>query len=199
MGSSQRDKAATSLQGQIGAVNSNIKNRFNDYQIPFGYKSMKSNLDTSYDIGRKNLSSEAASEMSNAAKQTTEGLASQGVTQGSILNTAVDKAKAPIITAKYRGLSNLTSNQAGQDIGLMNTENQNKFQTTSAATNVDQANLAALFQKLGLNMNNLQNLSNSTTFDDILGGLLSAGNLAVGAGALGFSPFKKSTELNNIV
>jgi len=195
--SDQQDQAEqlTSEYGDIGQAisqhQSQIKNPFENYKLPFDYESMSKIIDeiTQQNLGQVNT--QAAGDMSRASTQTTEGLASQGVTGGSILNTAVDKSKNPILKNKY----NLTEQLYGQGMqakqGAMGEENKYNFGATQQKGQFDLANVENDLKKLFGIQGTIDSKSgllgaydNTTWMDDVFAGLNTLSGFIPGIGSL---------------
>ena len=192
MGSSsdRQDQAEINQQSiddllkQIGDINPNVENRFDDYKRPFGYKAKRGNLDRLFKLGREDIDRTSAEAITNRTKGTTGRLASQGITGGSILEEAVKRGQKDIYKNKFNAIRDLETNKEAQNIGLMNQENKDRFNITGAASNIDLKNMFSLFRKYGLlgntqqlSLQNIGNYSNSNVWDDIFQGVNAGANI----------------------
>jgi hypothetical protein len=181
-GESSQERASKGLHSDIrrfgtelGGANVTATNRFNNYQSPFDYKAKSNVLSDLYKGYQTDINREAASESANVARGTAARLGSQGLTGGSIFNNQIMSGQNQVDKNKFRSLSDLKSARLGLETGIMNQENQDKFNITGAAQNVDFQNIMNQLRKYGLIQSNfglegqaVKGLSDDTLFDDIL-------------------------------
>ena len=179
----QQSKAASQLYGdernfgtQLQGMNPQVTNRFNGYQDPFSYGNEESAINQMYNQEQGDINRTAASDTANSNRGTASRLASQGITGGSVLNSAVNEGANNVSKNKYNALSNLKSTRLGLEPGLMENANNRQFAQTGAAQNVDFQNMNNLFQKYGMIAGNygqqgnaINNLQKTNWFDDVLG------------------------------
>jgi hypothetical protein len=163
------------MYNTIAGTNSNAGNVFANYTPEFSEAQQSGQLDTIYNQGKQDLNQGTAASIAQSQSDAAERLASQGVTRGSLFNKGVTANNNSLYKNKLSALSNLTTNRAAQNIGLMNTANQNQFQVASANQGANQQNMQNLFNKYGLQQStldgqqsNLSNLNNDNWFDNTL-------------------------------
>ena len=191
-GQSERSAGATDLQSQLKQYYAQIQgeqgfkapNTWEGYKTPFDYNAMSGELDKSYQGSIDKINRTAEGQIQQGQGDTAARLASQGITGGSVLNSAVNSNRTNVNKGRFESLSDIATNRAGQNVNLMNLENQNKFNVNSA--NQGQYNQAVrnlmgqyglLGNASGMQTANLQNLDNTTAWDDIFAGLTAAGNV----------------------
>ena len=181
-GPSDQEKAAKNTYNEIGRINPNVKNRFDNYENPYGFEDIEKNVNDTYggyeDIINRNTTEQIAKQQGGAASS----LASRGITGGSILTDTQSGIASEINKGKMDALSTLGSNKANTLSGLMEYFNNMKLGTTKAASDVDFGNIANLFRKYGLKGSALGGLSDDTWLDDVLGIGNTVGNLIPGGG-----------------
>ena len=167
-GQTEQNKAASGLQEKYGNLFNDIsgqdfktKNLFEDYKTPFDFKNFTKQLDELYNTGAGEINRTTAEDVSAAGRNTAERLASQGITGGSILNSAVDSSKNPILKNKMSALDQLRQQKSSGYMTAMGQENQNKFAETSASQSVFSDNMMNLFRKYGLLSGNLGQQENN--------------------------------------
>lgn len=172
------------LNSQMQAQNTNVGNRFNNYQDAFSYPQMMAQLDQLTQSQTDQLNKQSNTDIASGSSAAAARLASEGITGGSIQNNAINQIRNNANLNKYNALAKIGIGRQSRNVGLMNTANSNKFNETGAAQNVDMSNMNNLFKKygfLGNNLNsqesNIGNYSKTNTFDDIFAGLDSAGQL----------------------
>lgn len=192
MSESERSKASKGAMQQSkdfgwqlannDAYNTDAGNAFKDYKDPFGYSDMTSQLDKIFNIGKENINQGYSSGLSNANRMTGQRMAANGITGGSIAESAMANNADAANKAKFNALTSLTSNRAGQDVNVMNQSNANKFRSTSAFQGQENQNVMALLQKLGLMGNNISQQGSLAGMQD---DTTLAGSLGELAGSLG--------------
>lgn len=138
-------KAWDTLQG----VDTNVANRFNNYSTPFDYSAMKGVLDNIFAEYSGVLTKDANRQTQQSQKDIVARNASQGITSGSMLNTQTNKVSTDIGENLLDALTQLGIGRQQQEIPLMQQENQNKFNITSAATDSDWRKVQANLSKAG--------------------------------------------------
>lgn len=182
-GQTPQEKAASELQNKYGDLFNKIsgqdfqtKNLFENYKTPFDFGNFTKQLDELYNTGVGEVNRSANEDMTQAASNTAERLASQGINGGSIANSAIDSSKNPILKNKMSALDQLRKNKQSGYIGAMESDNRNNFMNTSASQDVFSQNMMNLFRKYGMmdqnlggQQSNLGNLQDTNWFDDALG------------------------------
>ena len=194
-GQSNRDKEATDLQGLLKSYYSDINkegfktdNVWKDYQTPFNYDKMGGVLDkvTDANIGKVNRMSDM--NIQSGQQDAAARLASQGITGGSIGTNVNEQIRTGVNKDRFNTVSDIMTDRTSKDINLMDLENRNKFNVNNqnqGQLNQETFNLFRKFGLLGsgagLQMGNLQNLDDTTGWDDLFAGLNAVGNLGKGA------------------
>jgi hypothetical protein len=182
MGESDQSKAIkdqneelSGFQKELKGLNVKTKNRFDNYDTPFGYDDISRILEALEKQGITDVNQIADQQIQQGQSDTAARMASQGVTGGSVLNTATNAVRNPVNTQRFRTVSDLKGQTQRGKMGAMDMENRNKFMTTSAGQNVDFANMDNLFKKFGLRSNiygqqmqGASMLDPTTWFDDVL-------------------------------
>lgn len=182
---------------QLGAIDPTAENLFGNYSDPFGYDQMNSVLDKLYQSQQNVLTKNSANTIQRGQKDVASRLASQGITGGSVYNNQINKVTDNVGNSFADALEKLGIDRMGQNIGLMNTANQNKFRSTSANQNVLMQNIMNALRKNqdqqqavnSWEQMDMQRDAQPNWLDDIFAGLGMAGSVASGAGALGWKPF----------
>jgi len=190
-GDSARDKQLPVVQQGIDeqlaaskAFDPTIKNRFNDYKMPFDYNSMDSNIDKSFNSVAAGINSDARTDIASTKSGTLRSLASRGITGGSVVDDTINKNINPIITNKAKSIRDLGNAKIDKKTALMDLFNKYGIDITKMATDVDLENIMSGFRKqsglnalTGMNVNNLGNYSDATWLDDALGVVNTGANL----------------------
>ena len=184
-GKSPQEEAAERFYNEVGGLKTDVKNRFDNYENPYGFEDISGKIDDVYggyeDIINRDTAEQIAKQQTGAASS----MASRGITGGSILTDTQSKIGSDINKTKTNALSQLGIGKAGQLGDLMQYFNQMKFGTTKAASDVDFGNIANMFKKYGLKGDAISGLEDDTWLDDILGILDTAAN--VGKGVASFA------------
>jgi len=166
------DSAYSDLQNQKFDVN----NRFNGYKPQFGYGDMTSELDKLLSTQTGQLNRDAASTINSGNRDLGQRLASQGMTGGAAFNQMLNNNRNQVNSNKFNALSNLLANRQNQNVGLMNTANQNQFNIAQAGQQADFGNAQNRISKAGMlnqllmgRQNSVNQLDDTTWLDDILG------------------------------
>lgn len=184
-GSSDREKQSKVVQrgldDQTGAIKSfdpTVKNRFDNYKLDFDYDTMDKNLDNVFDKTVAGINSDARTDVAQTKKGTLRSLSSRGITGGSVVDDTVSKTTNPIITNKANTIRDLGIAKLDKKTALMDLFNKYGIDITKGASNIDLANkgnefnkISALSNLLGLNIDNLQNLDDTTWLDDLFAGI----------------------------
>lgn len=191
-GDSARDKQLPVVQQQIDeqlaaskAFDPTIKNRFNDYKMPFDFDTMDKNIDSAFDKTIAGINSDARTDIASTKSGTLRSLASRGITGGSVVDDTVNKTTNPIITSKAKSMRDLGTAKIDKKAALMDLFNKYGIDITKMATDVDLENIMSQFRKqsglnslTGMNVNNLGNYSDATWLDDALGVVNAGANVA---------------------
>jgi len=183
-GPSDQEKAAEGLYNEVGGINATVKNRFDNYQNPYGFEDMSKKVEETFGGMENKINRETADQVAEQQQGVASSMASRGITGGSILSDTQSKVASDINRSKTNALANLGIGKSSALNSLMEYFNNMKFGTTKAASDVDFGNMANIFQKYGLKTNALGGLNDDTWFDDFLGVLNTAGNVAKGVGSL---------------
>ena len=183
-GPTDQETAAKDLYGEVGGINPNVENRWNNYQNPYGFGDISKKVNDTFggyeDIINRSTAEQISKQQSGAASS----LASRGITDGSVLTDTQSGIASDINKGKANALSELGSKKAGMLSSLMEYFNNMKMKQTGAASDVDFGNMDNLFKKYGLKGNAMEGLDDSGWFDDALGILNTAGGLMPGIGSL---------------
>lgn len=177
MGQSARSKESADISGQAKQLYGQAGQDYGGFSYPYGISEQRSALDALNEQGMQDINRNAQEDVFGAQRGMAARLASQGITGGSIANQALSQQTSPIYRSKYNALQGLKTARLGQEQGLMNEENQRKYGLMAGKYN-------ALASLLGGRSQAAQGLDDTTWFDDVLGSLTTAGNLAMGGGAL---------------
>jgi hypothetical protein len=167
-------------------------NRFNGYQDQFGYDDMKGSLDRLYGNQYSNISKTFSQAGNQAKGDAASRLAGSGITSGFMLEDSMERANNNTIAQKGNALTQLGLGRQGQETGLMNTANNNKFRNTQMAQHADMQKIMAEMQKLGMMGSYLGNWENMEMqkanqpglLEDIFSGLGQVAGIATGGGGL---------------
>ena len=188
-GQSQQEKEAKrqldqqkTFQGDLQAGKYDAANRFDNYSDPFGYNDISSQLDKIFcgqeDILKRNTADQIAQQQQKAGAS----LASRGITGGSALTDTQSEIANGLNKSQSNALGQLGIGKASAMDNLMRYENQNKFNQTNAAENVDMGNkrniLGGLQNSYGQSQNLLGGLDSGTWLDDLFAGLSTAAQIA---------------------
>jgi hypothetical protein len=182
-GDSARDKQLPTVQRGIDeqiasskAFDPTIKNRFNDYRMPYDFNTMDKNIDANYNGVVAGINSDARADIASTKSGTLRSLASRGITGGSVVDDTISKNTNPIITNKAKSIRDLGNAKIDKKTALMDLFNKYGIDITKMATDVDLENVMSGFRKqsglnalTGMNVNNLGNYSDATWLDDALG------------------------------
>lgn len=160
MGDSPRQEATNDIYGQI----SNYKAPYSPDQL------LKKNQDF-YKLGANEINKSFGSSINRNTNATAQRLAGQGIKGGATYEDTIKASNNPIYANKSDALTRLESSKAGSELNILDKANTDKI-----------SQIMLQLRAAGL-------LSDSNTWDDILGGVQTIGNLASGAGALGWKPF----------
>ena len=184
--------ALKELRDNIGSTDFNVDNRFDTYKPQFGYDSMKSSLEKLYSGAVGDVQANKESDISRLQSDSAERLASQGITGGSIMNSAVNNVGTQVRKNAASDIAKLGEAKAGQDIGLQQYSNGLNLDITKMAQDTDFQNMMNLFRKFGLLSGNLsqvgnsiKNYDNTTPFDDALAVANTAAKFIPGGGGGG--------------
>lgn len=194
MGESQRSEEAGNVNRRlmdqnrrIGANDPNVANRFEGYQDQFGYGAMSQRLKELYKNRMGDMNRGINTDVSRGLSGTTASLASRGITGGSALDEAHERVRGGGRTARATGAARLGAANIEGNLGAMKESNRNKFRSTSAAQGVDMENMMNIFRQFGLQggnlgqqMGNLQNMDDTTIWDDIMGMAAAVGEIVPG-------------------
>lgn len=182
------------LLNETKGLNVTTANRFNNYSPEFDYSAMSSILDKLNSL-QTNKGMKAMGGLLDKNKRSTRAsLASSGITGGSIMNNLMSEAEAKVGSQMSDFLSNMGESRLNAEIPLMTTANNEKFRATSAASNVDQANVGNNLKKTGLMSNILSGYeqakqyedSQPTFWDDLMGIINVGANVGKAAAGLGW-------------
>lgn len=191
--------------GQIDQANTQVNNRFDNYSSPFNYQNTSAKLNDLYDLKLNDINKNFSSDVAKGTQDLSGRMASQGVTGGSILNEMLSGVRNNGAIRRDSNINNLDQIFTNADMNAMQMENQNMFQNTNAAQNVDFRNIMSELQKLGLRMNGVNSMNNYLSgweqsdmqrdaqpgvLDDIfsgIGGLASIASIPLTGGASGVS------------
>lgn len=183
-GQSDRDKEAQNVQAglknynyRIGQIDPNVANRWENWNPEFGYGDMSKILDqlTKGQMGEVNKQTNLGIQQGQsdlAERQASQGIASSSIKESgnrAITNDA-NRNRSSLLQQLFQ------QNQQGK-LGAMGEANKYGFMGNQQAQNVDLANIQNLMQKYGLmgqgygmQMNNLQNISDDTWLTDVFSG-----------------------------
>lgn len=164
--------------GNIKSFDPTIKNPFKDYKLDFDYNTMDKNLDDSFNKTVAGINTDAKNDIASTKQGTIRSLASRGITGGSIVDDTINKNINPIMTTKSNTIRDLATTKLDKKAALMDLFNRYGIDLTSKEAGIDFNNIQNLFNKnsqlaslLGMNVNNLQNYSDSTWLDDLFAGI----------------------------
>lgn len=175
MGESLKDRKANSLYNEISGFKPTIANRFDNYKSPYEMNNFSRNLDKIYGGYQDIINRDTAQNIANQQSKLGSSMASRGITGGSILSNTQSRIASDINQTKANAIKNLGISKADNMNNLMKYFNSLDLNKRQLATNVDLSNLGNLFRKFGLQSQNLDYLSDDTSFDDFLA-LLNTGS-----------------------
>lgn len=146
--------------GQIDDTKTQVNNRFDNYDTPFGYKETSNKLNDLYNLRLGDINKNFSQDVAKGTQDATGRMASQGITGGSVLNDMLSGIRNNGAIRRDSNINNLNQIFTNADLNAMQTENQNQFQNTMAAQNTDFRNIANTLQKLGLRMGGTNAMSN---------------------------------------
>ena len=151
MGDSPQQKA-------VSSINSTLTN----YSPKYSAKDYIDNLDKYYTIGKNNINKSFAKDVTKNTGSIAQRLAGSGITSGATYEDSIKAGNDSIYKNKALALDNLEQGEVGAKTKAMDTFN-----------NLD-------LQKIMLQLRVAGLLSNTNTWDDILGGIQTAGNIGTG-------------------
>ena len=183
-GQSDQEKAAEGLYNEVGGMNATVKNRFDNYENPYGFEDMSKKVNETFSGMENKINRETTDQIDEQQGGAASAMASRGITGGSVLSDTQSKVASDINRSKTNALANLGIGKSSAISGLMEYFNNMEFGKTKAASDVDFGNIRNTMGKYGLKMSALGGLNDDTWLDDTLGVVNSLGNLAKGAGSL---------------
>lgn len=178
MGKSDRQTASDDIFSEIGNVNADIPNLFENYQDPNSTNSILGSLDKFTDKAVGNVRKGVASDINRSGSRVGSRLAGRGITGGAILEDTLAGSENRIRKGGKDTIEGLYENRLGQTAGVLERGNDRAFRATSADQSTRFAKLRALFEKLGLKQGAIGGLDDDTFFDDLLAVGNTVGNLA---------------------
>lgn len=184
-GTSDRQKQAQTIQGQLGGyinqignTDTNVQNRFDGWSPEFGYERMAQQLDEIL----KNQMGEVNKQTNFGIQQSQSDLAERLASTGGAPSSIAESQNQRIRSDANRNRSSLLAQLLGQNqqgkLGAMSEANRWNFAGTQGAQNVDLTNMQNLFRKYGLmgsgygmQLSNVGNFDNTTWLDDVFAGL----------------------------
>ena len=183
-GQSDQEKAAEAQYKEIGSLDPNVENRFDNYENPYGYEDMSSKIEEVFGGYEDKINRETEDRIKEQQQGAASAMASRGITGGSILSDTQGKVASDVNRSKTNALSNLGISKSSALSNLMEYFNSLKLGTTKAASDVDFGNMRNTFTKYGLKTNALGGLDDDTWLDDTLGIFNAVGNVARGIGSI---------------
>ena len=171
------------LYNHIFANDPKTTNRFDNYNTPYDYNAMRKVLDGIYNRQQAGIGRNVGAGLQDTRQSTAARMASQGITGGSVLNSAIRGGEDQVLDKGFDAYNALDIARLSQQPALMQMENANKFQTTQAAQNVDQQNIANMIQRYGLLNNVVGGMSTAEYNEDNAPGFLE--DLFSGLGQIG--------------
>jgi len=178
-GQSDQEKAAQNQYNQVSGFNPNVKNRFDNFNLPYDPKSLVGSFNHATSAGVNTIKRNTKSKVNAAGKSAAAGLQSRGY-GGSVLEDAISKARAKESEGGTKSITSLLTSRLGQLPGVLSSANQQSTIVPRLGQQTDFQNIANMFNKFGLQGNAIQGLSDNTWLDDAL---------AVGNTAGQFLPF----------
>jgi hypothetical protein len=151
-GVSEQEQASSKLYGDL--------NNLSNYKTPYSYADKINSLNKYYQSATNDLNTQANEDIALSNKNTAGRLASQGVTGGGLLNSAVASGANNITKNKFSALSQLKTAQAGQNASAMSESNQDSLNEYMAA-----------LKKYGAIQGSIAGLNDDTWLDDVLSGV----------------------------
>jgi hypothetical protein len=183
-GQSKQEKQGEKLYGDISKYNPNVQNRFNNYENPFEFGDVSSELDSVFGGYEDIINRDTAETIANTQQQAASSLASRGITGGSALTDTKTGIASNINKGKANALSQLGIGKSSALSDLMQYFNQLKFGTTKAASDVDFGNVRNKFGKFSSQGGALSFLDDDTWLDDLFAGFNAAGNVGGGVASI---------------
>lgn len=183
-GKSSQEKAAEQFYNEVGGLKTDVRNRWDNYEDPFGFNKMESKIGDVFSGYEDIINRDTAEEIATQQGNTASAMASRGILGGSVLSDTQSDVANKLNKGKMNALSQLGIGKSSALSDLMQYFNQLGFAKTKAATDVDFGNIGNLFKKYGLKGSAIGGLDDTTAWDDIYAGLNTAGNTASGAASL---------------
>jgi hypothetical protein len=163
-----------------------VANRFDNYTPDFEYGDMSGVLGKLFNSQSNLLTKKAGDTIQRGQRDTASRMASQGITGGSVYNNAINKTSDTVGDSFASALEELGIGRMEKETELMNTANQNKFQATQAAQNVDLQNFMNMLNKWNA-MNGMETTRRDQdmkeeqmpgVLEDIFSGIQTVGSIA---------------------
>lgn len=183
-GPSDQEKAAENLYNEVGRTNTTVKNRFDNYENPYGFEKISSQVDDIFGGYEDMIKRETSDRIDEQQQGAASSMASRGITGGSVVSDTQSKIATDINRGTSNALANLGVKKSSMLSDLMQYFNALNLNKTKLASDVDFGNVGNIFTKLGLKSNAVGGLDDDTWLDDLFAGLNAAGNLAKGVGSI---------------
>lgn len=176
MGKSDKSKAAEELYKEIGKINSNVNNRFDNFKFESSTKDILNAVNTAFNSQINDVNANTKQNIATAKSGIGKSLRSRGLTSGSMFDEIVGAAGNDAMTQGAGIISQLRSAKLGAVPGILQSGNQNQLSLTRLAQGADQQNFNNLLAKFGIKAGAVEGLDDSTMFDDILSILTTGSN-----------------------
>lgn len=173
MGDSPQEKSFADINKNVKGLNidENLPNLIGGFKYPYSTENILKSVDdttkSSTNLIRKNTSTD----ISRASKNIATRYKGAGIGSGSILDDAIAKAGEGIRETGSETIGKVLNNSAALKPGIMQQGNMNELNLTNMKQNYWKDRLSAIFQKYNTQMGATSGMSNTSTFEDIMGGV----------------------------
>jgi hypothetical protein len=168
MGQSIKEQASNKQYNDVSNFNPAAKNRFDNYQDPYSANAILGATNNATNSAVNNVNLNTKNQVGTAGLNTLRSLRSRGITDGSLVDSAVGNAGDSAMSAGANSINDLYAKNLSIMPGIYDTANKNQFATTQAGQNVDFQNISNFFNKFGIQQSAIAGLKDDTWFDDIL-------------------------------
>lgn len=194
MGESTQEKKAKDVYGQVDNTVNDFKGQdlsLGDYRS-FSADDMLGNVNSIYDTGMKTgtdlINKTFSKDINRAESNMGERLMSRGLNKGSVFNNAVAGAGEGLKGARYNAeqelTAGLTADKAKSTMGVQQFTNQMDQGDAQYNSLAKLRKYNAILDGLNSKLSSVSMMDNTNTWDDILAGLNTAGNVATGGANL---------------
>ena len=144
----------------------------------YGLEDYESKADALLSQGIDTLTRNAQNAANQTARATTQSLASQGITGGSVLSNAQTKARVGVMDNYLDEINKLNLSRLQQELSILDKANLNDLRWKQSAFNAANSQYGNLARLLGGETALLGNYDDTTWVDDLLTGLKLSADIA---------------------